>query len=251
MTQNSSYSFFNHFIERYLPNGFLGISREDPFIADMEKILEANNQFFFMADVIGLKILFTSRRSQDILGVDAANIDLSTLFRLTHPSDLSRKNLGRSKIFKMAQDLFIRKEGTGFISACFRSMNRAGTYSDLLYQGYMFFTLVPYDTVFIILVMTDITHMGFRKTNYHYYTGTDPGIFRYPDADLLHTGRLFSEREMEIVRLIAAGFDSRQIADMIFLSVNTVNTHRRNILHKSGKATTTDLIMDLKEMGLL
>jgi DNA-binding NarL/FixJ family response regulator len=60
-----------------------------------------------------------------------------------------------------------------------------------------------------------------------------------------------SHRELEIVRLIEKGFSSKQIAEKLFLSVYTVNTHRSNILEKTGKAQIPDLIYGLKEQGLL
>jgi DNA-binding NarL/FixJ family response regulator len=38
---------------------------------------------------------------------------------------------------------------------------------------------------------------------------------------------------------------------MLFLSKYTVNTHRKNILEKSGKASIAELIYELYEIGLL
>jgi two-component system response regulator NreC len=67
----------------------------------------------------------------------------------------------------------------------------------------------------------------------------------------LQIGHGFSEREFEIIKLIAAGLSSKEIAEKLFVSVFTVNTHRSNILEKSGKATLADLIYELKEKGLL
>jgi DNA-binding NarL/FixJ family response regulator len=61
----------------------------------------------------------------------------------------------------------------------------------------------------------------------------------------------FSDREFEIIRLIESGLTSEQIAEKIFLSVHTVNTHRRNILTKSGKETISELIYELIDKGLL
>jgi DNA-binding CsgD family transcriptional regulator len=76
-------------------------------------------------------------------------------------------------------------------------------------------------------------------------------MFRYPDTDLLKTGLLFSDREFEIIKMISEGLGSEQIADKLFLSVNTVNTHRRNILKKTKKSTTHDLVIELQERGIL
>ena len=43
---------------------------------------------------------------------------------------------------------------------------------------------------------------------------------------------LLSEREKEIVVCVAKGLSNKEIADALFLSVNTVTTHRRNIAKK-------------------
>jgi DNA-binding NarL/FixJ family response regulator len=43
---------------------------------------------------------------------------------------------------------------------------------------------------------------------------------------------LLSEREKEIVICVAKGLSNKEIADTLFLSVNTVTTHRRNIAKK-------------------
>ena len=49
-------------------------------------------------------------------------------------------------------------------------------------------------------------------------------------------------REIEIIKLLAAGRTSPQIAAGLFISEHTVETHRRNILRKTGTHTTVDLI---------
>ena len=43
-----------------------------------------------------------------------------------------------------------------------------------------------------------------------------------------------SERETDILVLVAKGLSSKEIADQLCISVHTVNTHRKNITHKTG-----------------
>jgi DNA-binding NarL/FixJ family response regulator len=81
--------------------------------------------------------------------------------------------------------------------------------------------------------------------------GPDLCYFRYPDDEMLMTGDVFSGREFEIIRNIESGLSSEEIAEKLFLSVHTVNTHRRNMLEKSGKAGMSDLIYYLIERGVL
>lgn len=51
-----------------------------------------------------------------------------------------------------------------------------------------------------------------------------------------------SDREMDIVRYLAEGYKSREIADKLFISENTVRTHRRNLLRKFELRTSSELI---------
>lgn len=50
-------------------------------------------------------------------------------------------------------------------------------------------------------------------------------------------------REIEIIKLIAKEFNSRQIAEILFISERTVETHRKNILRKTGANNLAGLIM--------
>ena len=64
-------------------------------------------------------------------------------------------------------------------------------------------------------------------------------------------GNIFTDLEFEIIKLIHSGLNSEQIANKLFVSTFTINTHRRNIFDKTGKAHISDVIYDLKEKGLL
>ena len=52
-----------------------------------------------------------------------------------------------------------------------------------------------------------------------------------------------SEREQEIITLIAEGHTNTTIAEKLFLSPHTVNTHRKNIMHKLGVKNTASIVM--------
>ena len=52
-----------------------------------------------------------------------------------------------------------------------------------------------------------------------------------------------SPRELEVIRLIAEGYTNVQIAEKLFLSTHTVNTHRKNIMQKLGVNNTAAIVM--------
>jgi DNA-binding NarL/FixJ family response regulator len=51
-----------------------------------------------------------------------------------------------------------------------------------------------------------------------------------------------TDRELEIVKLIAKELSNKQIADKLFISERTVETHRKNIFRKTGTTTLVGLI---------
>ncbi len=51
-----------------------------------------------------------------------------------------------------------------------------------------------------------------------------------------------SEREVEILKLFGEGLTNREIADQLFISVRTVESHKNNIMKKINLRTTVDLV---------
>ena len=64
------------------------------------------------------------------------------------------------------------------------------------------------------------------------------------DCDALTCEPLaLSERELEVITLIAEGYTNQQVAELLFLSAHTVNTHRKNIMAKLGVKNTAGIVM--------
>ncbi len=59
-----------------------------------------------------------------------------------------------------------------------------------------------------------------------------------------------TDREKEILKLLAEGCSSRQIANQLFLTAKTVLNHRRNIMEKLGVENSAQLIKYAIKMGL-
>ena len=60
-----------------------------------------------------------------------------------------------------------------------------------------------------------------------------------------------SAREQEVLHLVAEGFTNAQIADQLFTSPRTVETHRQNILEKTGAKNTAALVKLAASQGWL
>ena len=60
-----------------------------------------------------------------------------------------------------------------------------------------------------------------------------------------------SEREHEVLRLMAAGKQNQEIADQLYVAVNTVKKHVTHILDKLGAANRTEATARARQLGLL
>jgi DNA-binding NarL/FixJ family response regulator len=59
-----------------------------------------------------------------------------------------------------------------------------------------------------------------------------------------------SAREKEILKLIVSGKSSTQIGEVLFISAYTVDTHRKNMMHKLKVRTTAELIKYALQIGI-
>ena len=251
MIENQDYNLFHKFIETYSPNGFNGIKATDPLMLELEIMMEKNNQYFFIGDVFQSKILYTSKRSINIIGIESAEITPYHGVEACHPDEVYRNTKGWAKLICMANDIFAAKSGSSLLSVNMKSRNPKGTYSEILFQCYLFYGEIPHKTVYDLQIHTNIDGFKMSKNGYHYYSGNHMSYFKYPDEELLQIGNIFTKREFEIIKLIASGLNTEQIAEKIFLSHYTINAHRANILKKTNKANISDLIYDLKDRGIL
>ena len=60
-----------------------------------------------------------------------------------------------------------------------------------------------------------------------------------------------SERELEVLQCIADGLTNQETAEKLFLSLNTVKAHTRNIYGKIGVNSRTQAIARARALGLL
>lgn len=112
--------------------------------------------------------------------------------------------------------------------------------------------------IFILVSITDISHLGYdgkakltifdtsndmRKV---YYSHT-PADETPEESPLVK----FSPRQKEIIHLMGQGYASKQIADLLHISQNTVNNHRSNILKLANVPNSAALLVFANRHGLI
>jgi DNA-binding CsgD family transcriptional regulator len=70
-------------------------------------------------------------------------------------------------------------------------------------------------------------------------------------ADVTCDPILLTVREIEVLTHISEGKTNTQIAELLFLSGHTVNTHRKNIMQKLGVNNTASMVMYAVKSGFV
>jgi DNA-binding CsgD family transcriptional regulator len=65
------------------------------------------------------------------------------------------------------------------------------------------------------------------------------------------TSKVLTNREVQVLGLISQGLDSKNISDRLFISLNTVNNHRQNILNKTRSGNTSQALVFAKRIGII
>ncbi|HOZ41673.1 MAG: response regulator transcription factor [Flavobacteriales bacterium] len=76
-------------------------------------------------------------------------------------------------------------------------------------------------------------------------------VERFLNEPLSCAAVTLSDRECEVVQLIAEGLSYTRIAEQLHLSAHTVNTHRRNVMQKLGVNNTAAVVMYAVKNGLV
>ena len=251
MSQPTDYNLFIKLFESFKTKRVHTSDSSNLISVALEEKMKAHKQFVIIGDLLNVQVLVASQGFYDFYGDIAMESYPLVNFERSHPSIKERHSIARSKLFSLSQDMFNNHWDRRFITSNLIIKNQHGKYIDLMFQCYLVSSNIPYNSVFVVMVHTDISDLAKMKHGYHFYSGSDVSYFRFPDSALLMKGNLFTNREYDIINCISEGLDSEQIAEKLFLSKHTVNTHRRNILSKTGVRNTHELVMELKQKGVI
>lgn len=199
--------------------------------------------FYFIFDTDTLKSTWVSDSVIDVLGYSASEMDVPMLLRIFHPDDRPIVGLIDEKIRSLAE-----MNGRGWLSAFnividFRCRHAGGDYIRLLCQMVQPQQGLPvpnqrYGTI------TDISHIKKNGEPTLSLVSID-GREAITNISLLPTLSVpnpFTRREKEIVALVTQGFPSKEIAQRLFISLDTVKNHKKNIFAKARCNTSVQLL---------
>jgi DNA-binding CsgD family transcriptional regulator len=217
-------------------------------------MLDKGPSFFYLFDFVHMRYLYVSESITDLMGgytaVDWIQNGPDWVLSLVYPEDVCRLKKLHKALFDFYYTLPREERKEYKYIWEFRLTRKDGQVIWLMQQGAFIEIdadgrpMVTFDTI------SDTTH--FKKDNSMTLT-----MFKRPESPRLklyfpiYGDQSFTKREVELIRLLSEGLSSKEIAERLFISSHTVDTHRRNILKKSGFKDSNKMIVYARENGLI
>jgi len=220
----------------------------------LDRIAMIENSSLTVFDMFQKRYVFVRNRFMEILGYDAeqaAGEGFPYFFRIMHPDDVPMvlDTTTRAMRFMMKVPPAERQDYKTVFEH--RLRDTSGRYIRLLQQEAVL-ELDLKGNLWLIMILVDVCPnqqetKSFQRSIINIRTGRTL-LF---NEDRQGPGTTLSQREVEILEYLGRGFFSKEIADRLFISVNTVNNHRQNIIRKMGLTNTTEAITYAHKIGIV
>jgi DNA-binding CsgD family transcriptional regulator len=225
----------------------------------MDRHLEILNQLnvieqssISIFDLYTREHVYLSSGFESVLGYDLAEAyrEGNDFFaRMVHPDDFIMSVKTGTYFFKLVLQLTPEQRKHYKLINDYRIRGREGNYIRVIEQ----FQALEFDrhgNIWLALCVLDVspdqdTGRPMRSKMLNFKTGE---LFSLPSAP--SEGKL-ARRERQVLELISEGLISKEIADRLYISVHTVNTHRQRILEKLKAKNIHEAIKLAKEIGLV
>jgi len=203
--------------------------------------------YFYFLDMKEANLNNFSSGTRDVLGYEPNEMSLEKLISLVHPIDLPVVISFESKVMAFFNELPIDKMFKYKVRYDYRLKHKEGHYIRVLQQVITIETDENGAIVKTLGIHSDITDLKNEGTPVLSFIGLD-GEPTYENVQVegkfsfLKPAERFSPREKEILNKLIQGKTSEEIAKELFISRETVNTHRRNMLAKCEVKNSMELV---------
>jgi DNA-binding CsgD family transcriptional regulator len=216
----------------------------------ISSVFSAGPFYFYIIDFFDMSISNMSVGFKEAHGVDPSQIKtINDILGLIHPEDMNFVARAEDTVFSFINNKLGNHKITLYKESYnFRFMTADGSYKLYNHQSVILTVDDKGNFIKSLNIHTNISHI----TNENNYKASLIGLAGEPsylNLDVLDSPaeksteeNIFSAREIEIVKLMSTGNDTRTIAEKLFISENTVKTHRKNILRKSQCNNSAELI---------
>lgn len=171
------------------------------------------------------------------------------IFHRIHPDDLIAKHLLELHFFHLLKTLPIEERSDYHVTSKMRMLDNAGEYIGIHHR--MFYVCnCPSGSLWLALCLYNYSYERFvPETSSGMIVNSATGDIVKPDKQ--KSANILSSREKDVLLLIEKGKISKEIADILSISKNTVDRHRQNILEKLRVKNSLEAYRIAKLMDLI
>lgn len=213
--------------------------------------------YYFILDFFDLKISYVHPSVETIMGCKPEDFSFDVIFSKMHPEDAARIQQKES----VAIDFFynrISPQKIPFYKSTYNfRIKDNDRWKTILHQSIALQVAENGKIHHSLSIHSDITFLNPAHDDRISFIGIngEPSFLSLntsPDPTAETLAQLdLSNREKEVIKLLADGLSSKQIADKLFISPHTVDTHRRNLLKKTGAKNTLELTAMCLKLNLI
>jgi DNA-binding CsgD family transcriptional regulator len=218
---------------------------EQNFYKKLLNFFLLGDSYYFIINHQSFTIEFVSKEVEEVLGYHLDEFDMECMNEKIHPDDRSWFLSFGSSIVNFFSHLPKEKLMKYKVRYDIRLRKATGDYARILYQG----ILLEHDEqggfLRTLNVHTDISYLKHEGTPVLSFIGIDgePSYYNVPLNNIyIESKDELTPRERQVLKLLIEGRFSKEISHILHISKQTVDTHRKNMLHKKHLGNTGELV---------
>lgn len=236
--------------ERCCPNE-LNYSIIEKKKGDWTKLSEISHSIVLVFDCYTNKFVFVSNNIPKSYNIDLKRLIVDghiPALEIIHPDDIQYGLLVREKIYSILSGLLPEEKMKYKIVHEMRVRNTRDEYIRIIEQEQVV-ELDKLGNIWLMLSVIDVdaSHDSEITKSHLYNFETGEQIF-INLSDTLEEP--LTTRELEVLQLMKQGLLSKEIAEMLKVSINTINSHRQNILQKLNANNSIEAVNFAQRLGL-
>jgi DNA-binding CsgD family transcriptional regulator len=248
--------YFQVFESQIFNTDDLDYSRLDEHIAFLTRLDVIENSSISVFDLYRKEHVYISGKFATMLGYNQEEIKMKGndyFDRKIHPDDFYFLMKNGIELLKLAFSVPVAERRDYKLISDYRVMNAKNCYTRVIEQ-HQTLELDKAGNIWLALSLLDYSPdqdiaSGIKSRIYNYKKGE---FIPMPGAEIHdETDMKLSRREREILKLVQEGMPSKEIAEKLYISIHTVNTHRQRILEKLEVSNSHEAIQYATSLGIL
>ncbi|MFI2812102.1 MULTISPECIES: LuxR C-terminal-related transcriptional regulator [Microbulbifer] len=242
---------------QHLSDTHVGLERYD-LDNLVSSVFSSGPFYFYVVDFKTFHLDYVSPSITAIHGLQPETVTFQDILDCVHPDDMGFVSRAEQRAIEIVYERIPPEKRKLYkISYCFRFRTADGSYQLFNHQAIMLTEDENNRLSKSLNIHTNISHLSSESNHRLSVIGMlgEPSFLNIEienEAPVPAASQpLFTDREMEVIRLLSQGMTSREIAARLYIAVDTVKNHRKNIMKKSACKNVGQLITKCITQGLL